>query len=251
MGPHVSDGLGGTEQDIGRQLQDFALRFSDEWAGRAVEPDEIVEFAAKAVPHTIAAGLTLVRGDKRPTTLAATTELARQVDELEYDTREGPCLDAIRNDDIVAVADLERDPRWPSFSEQAIHKTPIRSMFGVRVFLGGDDRGALNFYAPQAGAFTELDLGIGAVLSTMASLALQNAIAQRKTVNLEIALESSRQIGTAIGILMSSRLITADRAFDQLRQVSQNTHRKIRDVALDVMETGTLPEVASAPRRGA
>ncbi len=232
-----------TDRDIGRELQEFALRFSGEWAGRGAEPEEIVEFAARAVPHTIACGLTLVRGHERPTTLAASTELARQVDELEYDAGEGPCLDAIRQDDITAVADLERDPRWPKFSAQAIEKTPIRSMFGVRVFLGGNDRGALNFYAPQPGAFTDLDLGIGAVLSTMASLALQNAVTRRKSVNLEIALESSRQIGTAIGILMSSRLITAERAFDQLREVSQHTHRKIRDVAIEVMDTGTLPDI--------
>ncbi|MFN2563242.1 MAG: GAF and ANTAR domain-containing protein [Jatrophihabitans sp.] len=244
----MSDGSSDTRRDIGRQLQEFARRFSGLWAGRAVEPDEIVEFAAEAVPHTIAAGLTLVRGDARPITLAATTELARRVDELEYDSGEGPCLDAIDDDDITAVADLERDPRWPKFSAKAIEETPIRSMFGVRVFLGGDDRGALNFYAPEPGAFTDLDLGIGAMLSAMASLALQNAVAQRKTDNLKVALESSRQIGTAIGILMSSRLITADRAFDELRTVSQHTHRKIRDVAAEVMETGALPE-AKPPRR--
>jgi GAF domain-containing protein len=245
----VSDGSSDTQRDIGRQLQEFARRFSGLWAGRAVEPDEIVEFAAEAVPHTIAAGLTLVRGDARPITLAATTELARRVDELEYDSGEGPCLDAIDDDDITAVADLERDPRWPKFSAKAIEETPIRSMFGVRVFLGGDDRGALNFYAPEPGAFTDLDLGIGAMLSAMAALALQNAGAQRKTDNLEVALESSRQIGTAIGILMSSRLITADRAFDELRTVSQHTHRKIRDVAAEVMETGALPDAKPPPRR--
>jgi hypothetical protein len=123
-------------------------------------------------------------------------------------------------------------------------------MFGVRVFLGGTDRGALNFYAPQPGAFTDLDLGIGAVLSTMASLALQNAIERRKADNLEVALDSSRQIGMAIGILMSSRLLTADRAFDELRRVSQHMHRKIRDVAAEVMETGALPEVRSEPGPG-
>lgn len=245
----MSDGSGDTQQEVGRQLQRFARRFTELWAERAVGPDEIVEFAAQAVPHTIAAGLTLVRGDARPTTLAATTELARQVDELEYDSGEGPCLEAIEDDDITAVADLERDLRWPKFSAKVTQLTPIRSMFGVRVFLGGEDRGALNFYAPEAGAFTDLDLGIGALLSTMASLALQNAVAQRKTVNLEIALESSRQIGTAIGILMASRLMTADRAFDELRTVSQHTHRKIRDVAADVMDTGALPDIKAPPRQ--
>jgi GAF domain-containing protein len=234
---------------MGRQLQDIARQFSEQWAGRAAEPDDIVDFAAEAVPHTIAAGLTLVRGSKRPATLAATAELARQVDELEYDTGEGPCLDAIDDDDITAVADLARDPRWPKFTAAALAQTPIRSMFGVRVFLGGDDRGALNFYAPEPGAFTDLDLGIGALLSTMASLALQNAIARSKADNLEVALESSRQIGMAVGILMSSRLLPADRAFDELRKVSQHANRKIRDVAAEVMETGALPELRTQPGR--
>ncbi|MDT4914910.1 MAG: hypothetical protein QOC66_4038 [Pseudonocardiales bacterium] len=246
----MSNGPAGGDPEIGRQLQDFAVRFSSEWADRAAEPAEIVEFAGQAVPHTIGAGPTLVRGDKRPTTLAATNDLARHVDQIEYDTGQGPCLDAIEDDDITTVADLERDPRWPKFSARAISETPVRSMFGVRVFLGGTDRGALNFYAPQPGAFTDLDLGIGAVLSTMASLALQNAIERRKADNLEVALDSSRQIGMAIGILMSSRLLTADRAFDELRRVSQHMHRKIRDVAAEVMETGALPEVRSEPGPG-
>ena len=62
-----------------------------------------------------------------------------------------------------------------------------------------------------------------------------------KTLNLEIALESSRVIGMAMGIIMANQLCTADQAFDMLRRVSQETNRKLRDVALDVSETGTLP----------
>jgi hypothetical protein len=40
---------------------------------------------------------------------------------------------------------------------------------------------------------------------------------------------------------MSSRLLTADKAFDELRRASQRLHRKVRDIAVEVNETGVLP----------
>ena len=131
------------------------------------------------------------------------------------------------------------------FSRRAVSETPVRSMFGVRIFLGADDRGALNFYATETDAFSELDRGVGAVFSTLASLALQHAVEKRRGDNLLVALESSRQIGMAMGILMASKLITAEEAFEQLRKASQHLHRRVRDIAEEVMQTGELPQLRS------
>jgi AmiR/NasT family two-component response regulator len=85
------------------------------------------------------------------------------------------------------------------------------------------------------------------MLSVIASIALQHAEEQRRRENLEIALESSRVIGMAMGIVMSSRLVTADQAFEALRKASQDSNRKLRDVAVDVTETGLLPERQRRP----
>jgi AmiR/NasT family two-component response regulator len=63
---------------------------------------------------------------------------------------------------------------------------------------------------------------------------------ERDAAMLRVALQNSRDIGTAIGILMSLHKISADAAFDLLRAVSQRTNRKVRDLALEVVETGTL-----------
>jgi AmiR/NasT family two-component response regulator len=109
------------------------------------------------------------------------------------------------------------------------------------MFLGDSNRGALNYYAPQVDAFTQYDVGVTAMLSMLSSVALQHSIEQKKVENLEAALESSRQIGMAIGILMASKLLTAEQAFEELRHASQRTHRKVRDIAAYVMDTGTLP----------
>jgi GAF domain-containing protein len=238
------DGVDTTARQAADDLREFAGRFATEWSGRPIDPQELVRFATRVVPNALGVGLTLVRGDGEPTTLAASSDLASLVDAIENECGEGPCIDAIEYDDITVANDLAaNEHRWPKFVERALRDTPVRSMFGTRIFLSGQDRGALNFYADEPNAFDQRDIGIGAMLSAIASIALHHATEHRRRENLEIALESSRVIGMAMGIIMSSQLCTADQAFEALRRISQETNRKLRDVALDVTETGTLPEV--------
>jgi hypothetical protein len=71
---------------------------------------------------------------------------------------------------------------------------------------------------------------------------LEAALAAERNMsaNLQVALASNREIGQAIGILMSTYKLTSQQGFDLLRLASQHTHRKLRDVALEVCETGML-----------
>ena len=64
--------------------------------------------------------------------------------------------------------------------------------------------------------------------------------AEVRADNLTLALQTSRRIGAAVGILMSLHKITEPQAFDLLRAASQHSHRKLRDLALDVIDTGWL-----------
>jgi len=65
--------------------------------------------------------------------------------------------------------------------------------------------------------------------------------AEDRATNLEAALGTSRNIGTAVGILMAQRKVPSDRAFDALAAASQASQRKLREVADEVILTGTLP----------
>jgi hypothetical protein len=58
--------------------------------------------------------------------------------------------------------------------------------------------------------------------------------------NLELGMASNREIGIAIGIVMGAYKLTREQAFDLLRRVSQRVQRKVRDLALDVIDTGTI-----------
>jgi hypothetical protein len=74
--------------------------------------------------------------------------------------------------------------------------------------------------------------------------------AASRATNLETALASNREIGQAIGVLMATHKLTSEQAFGLLRTVSQNSNRKLRDIADEVIHTGVLepPPVRTAPR---
>ena len=72
--------------------------------------------------------------------------------------------------------------------------------------------------------------------------------ARTKIENLEIALESSRVIGIAVGIVVERCRLSAGQAFDALVRVSQSEHRKLRDVASDLVFTGVVPPTRTAER---
>ncbi|HEX4429912.1 MAG TPA: ANTAR domain-containing protein [Frankiaceae bacterium] len=70
--------------------------------------------------------------------------------------------------------------------------------------------------------------------------------AHEQIAHLEVAVESNRDIGTAIGIVMTQDGLTKEQAFDRLRAASQATHRKLRDIGADVVNGGSL--LQSPPR---
>lgn len=66
-------------------------------------------------------------------------------------------------------------------------------------------------------------------------LQAEGLLAAEHAVQMEQALKSSRTIGAAIGLLMGNRHIGEDQAITVLKQVSQDTNRKMRDLAAEIV----------------
>jgi GAF domain-containing protein len=182
-------------------------------------------------------------------TVAPTSELPLQVDQIQYDLRSGPCVDAALEQQIFRTGDLAADQRWPEFGRRAAAEHGICSMLSVRLFLENDDLvAALNLYSTNADAFDASDESVAMMLATHASTAMASARLHEQVYNLERALQSNRGIGVAIGVLMNQYKITQAQAFDLLRMASQHGHRKLVEVARDVTETGIL-ELPPLPDR--
>lgn len=233
-GLEVAAYLRGIAQDFQRLEQEVA---------RSVQPtpfDALTRLAVERVPSARAASITILRGDRFETT-AATDEIARQADKIQYALGSGPCIDAVVDDTIYRPKDLAADRRWPHYGRRVVAELGLRSMLSYRMHLEATELTAgLNLYGDEPDAFDERDLAEGLLLVTHAAQVVTAAHLRNKNRNLEQALHSNRDIGTAIGVLMGQHKITRDEAFALLRIASQNTNRKLSEVALDVIDTGTV-----------
>ena len=209
----------------------------------------ITRLAAERLDGVEHAGITVVtRG--RSSTPAATDDLPLQVDMLQYRLHEGPCLDAITEQQSFRTGDLSQETeRWPKFGPRVAAEYGVYSMVSYRLFVQDETFGALNFYSRSRDAFDDALTWAGTAFAVHASLALAYARKDEHMHHLQRALDSNRVIGAAMGVLMAQRRLTEQQAFDVLRQFSQDTQRKLRDVADDVVQTGTTSDVPPRPAR--
>ena len=233
---------------LGSQLGEVAEVLVSE--DDAVDSLRVVRFAVRAVPHAGHCSLALLRDSQPPRTIAFTGDLAVRVDAIQFELAEGPALDVPDGEDVLQVDDLEQHDRWPRFTMRCIAETGVRSVMSLRLPLAGADRAALTFYSVEPGVFDRLDVGTASILAPFAALAVQGAVHQQDRVDFAAALQTSRRIGTAIGIIMARRLVTSDEAMALLREASQHLNRKLRDVALEVEMTGALPDYETRTRKG-
>ncbi|EWT01404.1 antitermination regulator [Intrasporangium oryzae NRRL B-24470] len=179
----------------------------------------------------------LLRDHDQFRTAASTDEIARRIDQIEIEVGEGPCVDAIMDEGYQHDVDLTRgNTPWPRFTQRIVAETPVRSAIGYRLLIDGDKVGALNLFSDRPGGLTEASADAGAVIASFASVALMAVRARGEAETLRHGLESNREIGKAVGLLMASHHLTGDEAFDLLRRTSQDLNMKLTHVAAQVVE---------------
>jgi GAF domain-containing protein len=231
-------------------LSDEALQALADLAGVALDQadltsalEEICRIAVRTVPGTEGASVTTF-SKGRPAALAD-SPWAQELDELQYVEHEGPCYDAYRTGTIFRVRDLAEDTRWPSYLPRAT-ETGARSMVSLPLSAEGKVVGALNLYSRTADAFTADAVSLAEIIAAHAGLASQVAAAmfghRELAEQLGVAMRSRAVIEQAKGILMGARRCDADTAFNLLAELSQNSNRKLRDVAQALVDEAVTGE---------
>ena len=223
-------GLGDVMSRVARQLQE---QHGDVEATLQV----IATVAAATVPGADECGVTYVVGRKELEPRASTGDLPRDVDSLQDELHQGPCLDAVWDHRVVRVDDVAADERWPLFGRRA-RELGVGSMMCFQLFVEGDNLGALNLYSREPHAFDDESLDIGLMFAGHAAVALAGAEHEE---HLRGGLAHRDVIGQAKGILMERHKLTADQAFGVLVRTSSLTNSKLRDIADELTSTGQLP----------
>ena len=179
------------------------------------------------------AAATLVEKDK-VTTYGATDDRINSVDQFQYDSGKGPCVDALKTGESKYFDGTNIEPRWRAFADAA-GDAGIYSVVSFPLRLDGESLGALNFYSRERDALRRGQQEEGYVFAAQAAVTVANVkeLVQRgeKVAQLQGGLETRAMIGQATGLLMAQEGLTSEEAFQKLVKVSQGTNMKLRDIA--------------------
>ncbi|WP_250036666.1 ANTAR domain-containing protein [Paractinoplanes maris] len=200
---------------------------------------KIADLAKRTVPGAAEVTVTLVQGE-RAQTAAFTGDVALALDETQYRLGHGPCLEASAGAGTLSLPDMARESRWPDFARRALD-AGVHSSLSVGLPVHADVTGALNVYATRAAAFDNTAVELAEVFSGYAAVTLGNAHLYDAKATLaqqmQAAMQSRAVIEQAKGILMGGRHCSAEEAFKILTKLSQDTNRKLRDVAAALVDS--------------
>ena len=201
--------------------------------------DRIAALSVLAIDTADECGVSLVTG-KEITTVATTSEICHTIDALQIETGEGPCMSSIKEQATFYIPDMSQDETWPAFSNLAAQTTGISSLLGYVLQVGEGALGAINVMSFQVDAFDDEAIAAGALFAAQAGVALANALTHRqdeeKVEQLEQGIRTRQVIGEAVGIVMATRQVNADEAFEILKTISQHTNVKLKEVAAGLVE---------------
>jgi hypothetical protein len=186
-----------------------------------------------------------------PITIGSSDRAAWDADQVEFDTEDGPCVEALRTGAVPKAIDLATEQRWPAWTAVAT-MLGFSSAAGIPAEVSPGHRIALNLYAPTPNAFDDATVHRAILFAEEVARTIPMAVrlfaADERASQLEQALASRSTIDQAIGVLMTQNRCTPDTAFGILRRASQNRNIKLRDVAATIIERFTGHPAADPPQ---
>jgi GAF domain-containing protein len=201
----------------------------------------VAELARQTMPEIDEVSVTLMDGGTAKT-VVFTGPLAVQLDERQYEAGFGPCLDAAVTGETIIVDVAAENPDYPHFAS-ACQRSGITHTASVGLPIPQRVVGALNLYSSAANPPDQKSMAWVQGFAVYAGVALTNAALYASTAELadqmRAAMKSRAVIEQAKGILMARHHYSADDAFRALARASQESNRKLNQIAAELVEQAT------------
>jgi hypothetical protein len=192
------------------------------------------------------AALSIISEGAISRSFGASSELSRELDELQFTFGEGPCLDAVRGGAPVMVSDLaqSRSEPWPAFSTAALDRG-VRAVFALPVSVASMRVGALDLYRSTPGVMDASQVAGGLVAAELAALPLLDIIGSdlHAAVNdetssawNELTTLTRVEVYQAAGILIAQLGVGPTEAMVRLRAYAFAHDMTASAVAFDIIE---------------
>jgi GAF domain-containing protein len=240
----------GTGAVMVKVSREFADRIAD--VAQLLKDDEVQDDAlrrltsmgAELVPGSIAAAVTIAV-DKSALTFAASDGRLDALHHLQFDSGDGPVPETLRHNEPRRVDDTTSERRWPEFC-QAAADAGFNSCLALPLRTDRAPAGAVALYGQDPGVFRRAAHDVALLFAAQGGTAVRNAAlyraCRRMVNNLHAALESRAVIEQAKGILHVQLGVAPGEAFRLLSRYSQNTNRRVRRVAAQLVEGRIAPE---------
>ena len=181
------------------------------------------------------AGLAVFAHDGTPETVHATSALATHIEDLQFTTGEGPCIDAARTGRPVLVPDLrpEHHARWPVMGPE-LAASGVAAIFALPIRVGTLSLGCLDLHRTSPGPLTSRQLAdtlrtvdlAGELLITFVPDGLDDLL-PRATYRMVVH--------QAAGMAMVQLDVGLAEAMLRLRAAAYAEERSINDLAADIV----------------
>lgn len=171
-------------------------------------------------------------------TAATTARIALELDMVQYDTDDGPCLRSFRTRSLLRLDIADRDDPFPHFTGEA-RLRGIEGVLSTPALWGDDLVGTLNCYS-RTGPFDESAEAVAGVLAAQVAIAVSRSpefVAARNVVEQsQRDLEDEAQVQLATGLLMVNEACSAEQAEGLLRSAAAHDERTILEIAHRIIE---------------
>jgi len=160
------------EQRLSELLVEFAHTLATDYSTQGIL-DHLTTRILEVVPVT-GAGVMLMGRDTDMHFASASDDVLLQIESLQIELGEGPCLEAYRTGQRVLVPDLNVDERFRRFSPRAVEKG-LAAVFSFPMRADGGRIGAADLYLDEPGTLSEADATAGQILADVAAAYILNA----------------------------------------------------------------------------
>jgi transcriptional regulator with GAF, ATPase, and Fis domain len=209
-------------------------------AGASGRLDRLCSALTRALPAT-GVGVSLLTPDHNGGGIVAASDArSRVLEELQFTTGEGPCIDAYTTGQPVLVPDLDGHGtrRWPGYAPAA-REHGVRAVFAFPLQVGATRAGALDIYRAEAGSLTDDAVTRASTFADVAMGLLVDGQARvgdhRSSSDLDDALAPRLEVYQAQGMVMVDLGVRVDEAMARLRAHAYAEGRPIVAVARDIV----------------
>jgi GAF domain-containing protein len=196
----------------------------------------LAELTAGVIRPSTAVSIALLV-DGRPTTVAVSDHVALELDLVQHNGDEGPCIAALAGSP-VRVGFLTADERFPHFAIGAADQR-IQSVLSVPIRYEDEVIGTMNIYSRAVDAFSDEDVRMAAVIATTVA----SAIAKTELLTtvraireqLQADVDEATMLARAQGVLMAIEECSANQADALIRSIADQNTESLIDAATRII----------------